>query len=161
VPFLKQFIQNHNIRSVVDLGCGDFKCGKQIYDDLDVQYTGYDTYKKVVEYNTTQHEPSKYTFLHLDIFNQRDQIANGELCILKDVVQHWTLTNIYTFLDELVETKRFKYILICNCSNQTTDNTDIQDGDWRPLSCDYFPLKKYNPTKLYQFHSKEVSVIYA
>jgi hypothetical protein len=34
VPFLKNFIQKKNIQSVVDLGCGDFRCGPLIYDDL-------------------------------------------------------------------------------------------------------------------------------
>ena len=42
VPFLKKFIINHNIKDVVDLGCGDFVCGKLIYDDLDIKYTVYD-----------------------------------------------------------------------------------------------------------------------
>ena len=75
---------------------------------------------------------------------------------------HWSLDNIYTFLDYLVECKKFKYILLCNCCNQTKDNTDIQTGKWRQLSCDYLPLKKYSPKKVYNFMSnveKEVSVI--
>ena len=55
-----------------------------------------------------------------------------------------------------------QYILICNCCNQTMDNPDIKTGSWRQLSCDYFPLKRYNPIKLYNYMSnvqKEVSVI--
>jgi hypothetical protein len=159
VPFLKQFIINQNVKNVVDLGCGDFRCGKLIYDDLDVKYTGYDAYKKVIEYNTTQHALPKYSFFHLDFCNNKESIVDGDLCILKDVVQHWSLTNIYTFLDYLVACKKFKYILICNCCNQTNDNPDINDGDGRPLSCNYFPLKKYNPFKLFNYHTKEVSVI--
>jgi hypothetical protein len=78
---------------------------------------------------------------------------------LKDVVQHWALKNIYEFLDYLVENKTFKYILICNCCSQKKDNTDISSGGFRCLSCEYLPLKKYNPTKLYNYDTKEVSVI--
>ena len=159
VPFLKKFIIDNNIKNISDLGCGDFRCGKLIYDDLDVLYTGYDAYKKVVEYNSTQFPSPKYSFNHLDFCNNKEKIANGELCILKDVVQHWSLNNIYEFLDYLVENKKFKYILICNCCSQTQDNTDISSGDFRYLSCEYFPLKKYNPTKLYNYDTKEVSVI--
>jgi hypothetical protein len=44
-------INDNNIKNIVDLGCGDFICGKIIYDDLDILYTGYDTYKKVVDSN--------------------------------------------------------------------------------------------------------------
>jgi len=34
IPFLKNLIQTLNINSVIDLGCGDFRCGKLIYDDI-------------------------------------------------------------------------------------------------------------------------------
>ena len=95
----------------------------------------------------------------MDFCNNKETIIEGELCILKDVIQHWSLKNIYNFLDYLIEHKKFKYILICNCCNQTTDNTDIKDGDFRCLSCDYLPLKKYNPTKIFNYQSKEVSFI--
>jgi len=159
VPFLKKIIVDNNIKNIVDLGCGDFKCGKLIYDDLDILYTGYDAYKKITEYNSTQYTLPKYSFIHLDFCNNKESIINGELCILKDVIQHWSLKDIYTFLDYLIEYKKFKYILICNCCNQTQDNTDIQNGHFRHLSCEYLPLKKYNPKKIFNYHSKEVSVI--
>jgi len=159
VPFLKKFITDNKIKNVSDLGCGDFRCGPLIYDDLDISYTGYDAYKNVVEYNSTQHTLPKYSFIHLDFCNNKENIIDGELCILKDVIQHWNLDNIYNFLDYLVEHKKFKYILICNCCDQVEDDTDIQIGDCRCLSSDYLPLKKYSAKKLYNYHSKEISVI--
>ena len=159
IPFLKKFISDNKIKTVVDLGCGDFQCGKLIYDDLDILYTGYDVYKKVVDYNSKQYSPPKYSFIHLDFCNDKELIIDGDLCILKDVLQHWSLDNIYTFLDYVVEHKKFKYILICNCCNQLQDNRDIQNGETGELSCNLFPLKKYNPKKLYNYMTKEVSVI--
>jgi hypothetical protein len=169
VPFLKQFILDNSIKSIVDLGCGNFKCGPLVYDDLDISYTGYDTYKKMIEHNSNKYSLSKYTFAHLDFYNNKEQIISGDLCILKDVLQHWSLDTIYIFLDYLVESKKFKYILLCNCSGQSVDNTNIQTGDFRFLSSDYLPLKKYNPKKVYNFNGKvnngyfykEVSVIEA
>jgi hypothetical protein len=159
VPFLKEFIISNNIKNVVDLGCGDFQCGKLIYNDLNIKYNGYDTYKKVVDFNSKEHTDSKYSFQHLDFFNNKEEIPSSDLCILKDVIQHWSLENIYSFLDYLIECKKFKYILITNCCNQTKNDTDIIDGSWRPLSCAYYPLKKYNCKKLYNYNSKEISLI--
>lgn len=159
IAFLNYFIQEKEIQTVVDLGCGDFRCGPNIYDDLDIQYTGYDTYKKIINYNSKLNEKPKYTFYHLDFSNEKEKIANGDLCILKDVLQHWSLQNIYDFLDFLTEKKKFKYILIINCCNQKEDNTDIQDGDARPLSCEFLPLKKYNPQKIMNYQTKEISMI--
>jgi hypothetical protein len=158
VPFLKDFIRQNRIHTVVDLGCGDFRCGTLIYDDLDIEYIGYDTYKKVVEYNSKQYPLPKYSFHHLDFYAQKERIQGGDLCILKDVLQHWKMDEIYTFLDYLVDKRLFKYILLCNCSNQSIDNPE-NEGRSTPLSVHFLPLKKYYPVKLYTFYSKEVSVI--
>jgi hypothetical protein len=68
------------------------------------------------------------------------------------------MDEIYTFLDYLVENKLFKYILICNCCGQREDNPDNNDR-YTPLSINFFPLKKYNPVKLYSYNGKEVSII--
>ena len=159
IPFLKKFIMDHDIKNVVDLGCGDFKCGNLIYDDLDIVYTGYDAYKKIIDYHLKLYSLPKYSFINLDFCNNKEAIVNGDLCILKDVIQHWSLNNIYTFLDYVIENKKFKYILICNCCYQTQDNPNIQNGSFTPLNCDYLPLKKYNSKKYLNYHTKEVSVI--
>jgi len=159
IPLLRNFIIENNIQTVVDLGCGDFKCGKMIYDDLDIYYTGYDSYKKMIDFHLTQYSLPKYNFINLDVCNKKEYIINGDLCILKDVMQHWSLRNIYEFLDYVVYNKKFKYILITNCCNQESDNIDINNGGFRKLSCNFLPLKKYNAKKLYNYDSKEVSVI--
>jgi hypothetical protein len=158
VPLLRDIIVNNNIKTVVDLGCGDFRCGKFIYDDLDVAYTGYDTYNKIIDYNSKHYPAPKYSFVHMDFYSRKESIVGGELCILKDVIQHWKMDEIYSFIDYLVDNKIFKYILICNCCNQTVDNPENDDRS-TPLSADFFPLKKYNPVKIYNYNSKEVSVI--
>jgi hypothetical protein len=68
VPFLKGFIQEHGIRTV----------------DLEIRYTGYDTYRSVVEHHQEQ-----------------GRLAGADLCILKDVLKHWSQEHIRTFLDDL------------------------------------------------------------
>ena len=159
VIFLRKFITDNEIKKVIDLGCGDFICGPYIYSDLDITYRGYDVYKNVIDFNSSQYSKSKFKFVHLDFYNEKEEIQGGDLCILKDVLQHWPLKDIYQFLDYLVESKKFKYILICNCCYQDTDDTDIQIGNFRSLSCDFLPLKKYNAQKVYNYNTKEVSVI--
>ena len=161
IPFLRQFIIGNKIKTITDLGCGDFKCGKLIYDDLDVEYLGYDcVFENIINKHKLQYTSNtKYQFIHMDIFNEK-MIIGGDLCILKDILCHWKLDNIYYFLDYLVESKKFKYILIINCCGQVEDNIDINDnGCFHALSCNYYPLKKYNIKKLGNYNSKELSVI--
>ena len=163
IPFLKSFIKKNNINSVTDLGCGDFIVGKMIYNDLDVKYYGYDAYEKVINYhnkNKNNKEKDKYTFTHLDFYKEKESIVGGDLCIIKDVLMHWSLDKIYNFLDYMIEKKIFKYILILNDCLQTEDNTNIADGQFRGLSANFYPLKKYSPTILYKYEPlKEISVI--
>ena len=110
IPFLKQFIKDKSIYTIIDLGCGDFRCGNMIYDDLNITYHGYDTYDKVISNNKNTFSLPKFNFTHLDIFGQKESIQSGDLCILKDILQHWKINNIYSFLDYLTENKVFKYI---------------------------------------------------
>ena len=159
IPFLKKFITDNKIQTICDLGCGDFRCGPLIYNDIDCKYIGYDTYSKVIEANKLTIVDSKFNFIHLDFFSKKEEIIAGDMCILKDVIQHWQLEKIYIFLDYLVSNKKFKYILICNCSNQTQDNTTISDGEMRPLHSNFFPLKKYNPVEVYTYGIKQVCLI--
>lgn len=159
IKILKNIIKEYKINTIVDLGCGDFKIGRLIYDDINVLYTGYDTYKKIIDYHITQYPEPKYTFKHLDFYTNKDSIVEGDMCILKDVLQHWTINEIYTFMDYLVESKKFKYILLVNCCNQTIDNQDCDETRTRPLSCNLLPLKKYNAVKIDNYNTKEISII--
>lgn len=157
IPFLRDFIMTKGIKTVVDLGCGDFRCGPSIYQGLGVGYLGYDAYDKVVLYNQKEHPG--YRFKQLDFCNKVEEIEGGDLCILKDVLQHWPLADIYCFINLVVASKKFKYILIVNCSYQKVDNTDIVVGGFRPLSCDFLPLKRFGPVKQLTYNTKEVSLI--
>jgi hypothetical protein len=160
IPFLKDFILKNNIRSVTDLGCGDFVCGPYIYHDLELKYYGYDTYSKIIEKNNSINKDSKYSFTQLDIFNEWKNIIPTDLCIIKDVLQHWRLADIYTFLDNIMISKKFKYIIICNCCDQIKDNPDLLiTGGFRPLSASFFPLKRYSAKIIFRYNTKEVSLI--
>lgn len=158
IPFLKKFIKDHDIHSVVDLGCGSFKCGKAIYDDLDgVMYTGYDAYEGVIQSHKQTYP--EYEFIFSDFYSEKENIKSADLCIIKDVIQHWPLENIRTFMDYIVESKKFKYLLVCNCTKDAVENSDISIGEFRSLSFDLEPMKKYGFEKVYAWDTKEVGVI--
>ena len=158
IPNIKDFIKKNNIHKIIDLGCGDFRCGPYIYNDISVNYIGYDTYLKVINKNIIEYD--KYRFKHLDFFANKEEIESGDLCIIKDVLQHWKLLDIYKFLDYLALSKKFKYIIICNCCHQIRDGADIINmGDFRGLSAKYYPLKRYDAEILFNYNTKEVSLI--
>jgi hypothetical protein len=160
IPFLKHLFREKNIRSVVDVGCGDFLCGPHIYDDVDIKYTGYDIYKDIIAANNHRYEKTKYNFIFLDILKEWENLEPADMCIIKDVLQHWLLKDIYEFLDRIALSGKFKYILVCNCCGQENDNMDMYYiGGFRELSAKYYPLKRYDAEILYTYHTKEVSLI--
>lgn len=160
IEIVKKIINDNKINSVVDLGCGDFRIGRLLYDDLNVSYTGYDVYKKIIDYHTSQYSQPKYTFKHLDFYTNKENIVQADMCILKDVIQHWATEQIYVFMDYLLESKKFKYILLVNCCYQeVNDESCSHVGGWRQLTCNLLPLKKYNAVKIANYNTKEISII--
>ena len=55
IPFIQTFIEQHNIKSICDLGCGSGKLIEPIYDILNIKYYGYDCYSKVIVHNKILH----------------------------------------------------------------------------------------------------------
>jgi hypothetical protein len=105
--YISDFIKTHNINSITDIGCGDWQSSYLIYEQFEnVDYLGLDCVNSVIESNQQKHP--KYKFSTLDILCNIELIRDSDLYIIKDVLQHWKLVDIYNFLDKLV-TKKFRY----------------------------------------------------
>jgi len=167
IPFMHQFLKEYEIKSVVDLGCGDFRIGPALYDDLDITYTGYDAYDKLIQNHKARiNNPQKYTFITADFTkkSELERLKPADLCILKDVLQHWPFRTITKVMDYLVSCKKYKYILVVNCYKKDdifdrTYKKDIKMGEWHPLSTYSYPLNRYKGIKLFNWDTKEVSLI--
>lgn len=154
--FLQKFIKENNIKEVYDFGCGDWYFSRLI-DWSNVKYTGVEVVKSLVDNHNKIYKNKNIEFVHIE--NVENFYKNqGDLLILKDVLQHWNNDEVTTFLNNMVT--NFNYILIINSFTQEQDWQDIRNEDrYRPLSCRYYPLKKYNIKHLFNFKDKEVSVI--
>jgi len=158
MAFLQNFIQMNNIKTVMDLGCGDWQFSRLI-DYSDVQYTGIDCVKSIVDINNNSYAKPNINFKHMDIFN--DELpTNQDLVILKDVLQHWDNPTIILFLDKLI-TSGHKYILIinnyknCDGTNRTTRNK----YKYSKLDANEYPLNIYKPEILFYYRYKQISII--
>ena len=63
IPFIQTFIEQHNIQSICDLGCGSGKLIEPIYDIQDIKYFGSDCYSKVIVHNKIKYKEPKYNFI--------------------------------------------------------------------------------------------------
>lgn len=104
--FVTSFIAEHNVRHVVDLGCGDFRVGRLIAKP-GLLYTGVDVVKPLIEENQRRHGSQTVCFVQADIAN--DALPDGDLCLIREVFQHLSNAQVSVILAKLT---RYRYALI-------------------------------------------------
>lgn len=154
IDFLKGFIRQHNIKSVADIGCGDWRCGEAIYSDLDCFYIGYDIYKPIVDTLNEKHKRDNWRFKQLNCCSEPEKIFPSDLLVVKDVLQHWADTQVEAFMKSITTSGKFKYILITNCYIPIMFKKPTMAGDWRTLSKDHVLLKGYNLQEVFRYNTK-------
>jgi SAM-dependent methyltransferase len=94
-----RFIQEHRVRSVVDLGCGDFSVGSVIQKATGVRYVGIDVVPELIEHLTNTVQSPLISFDCLDI--TRDLLPQADLCLIRQVLQHLSNQEIDQILRNL------------------------------------------------------------
>lgn len=89
--------------TIVDLGCGDFRIGRQLVDSCN-HYIGVDIVKPLVEYNMEHFASPTVEFIHLNILE--DPLPDGDVCFLRQVLQHLSNDQIQTVLNRVVKYRR-------------------------------------------------------
>ncbi len=141
---LRSTIAEQNIKSVVDIGCGDWTLYQSAFDwhDLDVTYTGIDVVPELIEKLTNTYGRKEVAFRCLDVFG--GDLPSADLFILKDILQHWPNERVTKFLPQL---QRCRFALITNDLDIQAPgrswfrkiircpfkNADIPIGGYRPL----------------------------
>ena len=102
----------------VDLGCGDFHVGKQLLP-LCSRYIGVDIVKPLIRRNQQKYGNAITHFMHLDIV--QDELLNGDVCFVRQVMQHLSNQQIIAVLQKL---KKYKWVFITE--HYPTDNDAIK-----------------------------------
>jgi hypothetical protein len=133
-----------NIKSIIDIPCGDFFWLSKIITDLNVEYFGGDIVEEIIEKNNI-FANDKTEFRKIDLI--KDELPTGELLICRDCLFHFSFNNIEKTFKNLKKSK-FKYILITNYDLEKTNikNKDINTGSFNFLD---FHLQPFNFKKNY------------
>ena len=164
MSFLQNFIDDkkHNIKRILDLGCGDWTFTKNI-DFTGREYLGLDVVSSVINKNIKKYQTNNIRFKQVDITNtsKLKKYLDYDLFIFKDILQHWSDQDITKVLDFLVKHKKPKYILIVNGKNNFKHQTrDVNNYyHYSNLNFKYPPLKKYRIKHLFNYKFKEVGLI--
>lgn len=129
VQYLENFLKYNEIKSVCDVGCGDWQFSKHI-NWKNIEYTGIDVSSVVLE-NTKKHAKDNIKFIELNAVT--DDLPPAQLLIMKDVIQHWSNQDIIDFIPKF---EQYEYCLITNGFLTTMKdqiNQDIHVGGFRPV----------------------------
>lgn len=102
---IKDFIRLHDIRSVVDLGCGDFRVASGFVTP-NVHYVGVDIVDPLIAHNQATFGSDTVRFVKLDA--TRDPLPDGELCLIREVLQHLSNRQIASVLHAAL---KFRYVI--------------------------------------------------
>jgi SAM-dependent methyltransferase len=117
IQFMQDFIRKHEIKFIVDLGCGDFRVGNQLTQQLDIFYTGCDIVRPLIEYNQKHFGNERIKFQQRNMIT--DELPGGELCVIRQVFQHLSNESILKVLPKL---KKYRFVVIA-------DAQPIQDSE--------------------------------
>jgi SAM-dependent methyltransferase len=141
--FLADFFRRRGIRSVVDLGCGDWTSTRLI-DWSGIDYLGLDVVPEAVEDNRERYGRPGIRFAVMDLAGDED-LPSADLAICKEVLQHLPNAAVERVIAKLGS---FKMAILVNDSqgnyvgNWGTlwrgrpflgTNEDIALGGYRPL----------------------------
>ncbi len=103
---VRGFVEDNNIKRVVDLGCGDFGVGSRLIGP-DVHYTGVDVVPDLISYNQERFGSPGVEFRRLNIIE--DDPPPGDLCLVRQVLQHLSNAQIQRTLKSLT---RYRYVIV-------------------------------------------------
>ena len=104
---VRAFVHEHAIARIVDVGCGDFRVGRQIVSPS-VRYTGVDVVKPLIEYNQRTYGGPGVSFVHCNAVT--DALPDGELCLIRQVLQHLSNDQVQAIVHKAL--KQYRYVLV-------------------------------------------------
>lgn len=117
VEYLSKFIKDNNIKSVLDLGCGDWNWFKLI--NLNgASYEGWDAHSDMIYLNNKNYGTDKIKFSTKDIITE--EYPNVDLIICRDVLFHLNL-NFSTKIVEKVK-RASKYFISTSFNSKEINN---------------------------------------
>lgn len=137
VDFIQEFMHEKNIRTVVDIGCGDWSFSRYL-DWSGIEYLGIDIVKMVIDRNEKLFAGDSIHFIHGDA--KEIDLPQADLMVCKDVFQHLSNEDILSLLKQ---THKFKHCLITNFVDRRTlssSNPNIKTGHFHYIDLSKAPF---------------------
>jgi len=153
---LKKIIKEYNIRSIIDIPCGDFNWMSKM-DMNKIDYKGYDIVRPVIIDNNKKFKKNNINFYNSDITTSR--LAKGDLMFVRDCLVHFSFEDITKSIFRIKQSGS-KYLMSTSFVN-LEKNIDIYSADWRPINLEKEPFNFPKPIVTINEKCQEMNGIYA
>lgn len=117
IPYMNLLVQIlifNNIRSVTDVGCGDFWIMRHVIAQLnelgyEFSYSGVDVVEDLIKYNNERFGNDFINFYCLDASEKSTRLPKGDMIIIRQVLQHLSNVEVERILNKA---DKFKFALI-------------------------------------------------
>jgi SAM-dependent methyltransferase len=106
VNCVRNFIEDRGVTKVVDIGCGDFRVGSKLVNP-NIDYTGVDIVAPLIARNQEIFGSSNISFICRNAIS--DDLPDGELCLVRQVLQHLSNADIARILSKL---SKYRYVIV-------------------------------------------------
>ncbi len=107
VDFVRDTVRDFSIESVLDFGHGDWAMWRD-YKFEDTHYLGVDVVNDLSLQNTNLYGAKNIEFRKI---GARESLPDAKMLICKDVLQHLSLSEIKSFLSQIL---KYEFIILCN-----------------------------------------------
>jgi len=142
---IENFVKENNIKSIVDLGCGDFNWMKNFDFNLIDSYKGIDIVKQLIKDNNSKYSNNKIKFIQSSIIDC--DIPPSDMIICKDVLFHLSFDHTNKVLGNI---KKSNTKFLVSTTFYDFENVDIITGNWRPINLETTPFSLKKPMVLWK-----------
>jgi SAM-dependent methyltransferase len=135
--FLQQYMRDHQIRSVLDIGCGDWQFSRLI-NWSGIFYHGIDVVPELILANTIGYGHGWRSFSCADVLNGC-QLPNVGLVLAKDLLQHWPDAAVHELRRKL-DGRRALLTYDLERVQDGIERVQIEPGGYRPLDLTAAPF---------------------
>lgn len=132
---LPEFLNKYNIKSMLDIPCGDFNWMRYCINE-NIDYIGGDIVDKIVEDCKAKYEAKNIKFEVLDL--TKDTLPKVDLIFCKDCLVHLSYEDALKAIEN-IKKSGCKYLMVTNYP-QIEENKDIETGEWRRINLSKFPF---------------------
>ena len=126
MELVQRLVAQFQIRTVVDLGCGDFRVGRLLCAQGDLRYVGVDVVPDLIAHNRSRFGGPQVEFHCANLIE--DELPDGELCLIRQVLQHLTNAEISRVLAKCA---KYRAVLVTEelfTKRGSRPNLDITHG---------------------------------